>query len=108
GAVQAARIKVRAAGLRGGGAGVPLFRVVRGRGFDAKDGWSAVVSYQGERFAAGPAVSRSCAAQKANGPCTDDWANGDRSSSVLSLLTEILALNQSPDAIKAPTRIFTN
>jgi hypothetical protein len=104
--VQAARIKVRAAGLRGGGVGVPLFRVVRGG--DARDGWSAVVSYQGERYAAGPAVFRSCAAAARKGPCTDDWANGDRSSSVLSLLAEILALNQSPDAIKAPTRIFTN
>lgn len=107
-AMIAARIKVRAAGLRGGGAGVPLFRVVRGGAASAKDGWSASVSYQGVRYAAGPAVYRSCAAAAAKGPCTDDWANGDRSSSVLSLLTEILMLNQSPDAIKAPTRIFTN
>jgi hypothetical protein len=105
--VLSARVQVRAAGLRGGGTGVPLFRVVRG-GIDPQDGWSAVVAYQGQRYAAGPAVFRSCAQASQKGPCADDWENGDRSSSVLSLLAEILALNQSPDAIKAPTRIFTN
>ena len=31
---------------------------------------------------------------------------GDRSSSVLSLIAEILALNQSPDAIRAPSRLI--
>jgi hypothetical protein len=31
---------------------------------------------------------------------------GDRSSSVLSLIAEILALNQSPEAIRAPSRLI--
>lgn len=102
---QDALITVRAAGLRGGGEGVPLFRIVpegqtRGRSF------AASVSYNGQRFFAGGAVGRSCAYAAQAGPCRDSAEDGDRSSSVLSLLIELLALNQSPDMIRAPSRLL--
>jgi hypothetical protein len=41
-----------------------------------------------------------------SGRCQDNADEGDRSSSVLSLIAEILALNQSPDAIRAPSRLI--
>lgn len=100
-----AQVTVRAAGLRGGGQGVPLFRVV-----PASDSthsiYAAEIAYGGERFRAGPAVGRSCGAQTQAGACRDIAEEGDRSSSVLSLIAEILALNQSPDAIRAPSRLI--
>ncbi len=99
-----AQVTVRAAGLRGGGAGVPLFRVVRGDTHGAH--YAAQIVYGGERLAAGPAIGRSCAEAAATGACRDDAEHGDRSSSVLSLIAELMALNQSPDAIRAPNRVF--
>jgi hypothetical protein len=103
-----APIKIAVAGLRGGGAGVPLFRILpqQQAGAGARNAFAASVEYAGERYFAGQAVGRACADAAPSGPCRDDAANGDRSSSVLSLLAELLALNQSPDAIRAPGRVF--
>jgi hypothetical protein len=99
-----AQVTVAAAGLRGGGQGVPLFRIApRGatRGY-----FAAEVEYAGAHYVAGPAIGRSCADATTNGACADTAEAGDRSSSVLSLIAEILALNQSPDAIRAPSRLI--
>jgi hypothetical protein len=100
-----AQVTVRAAGLRGGGRGVPLFRVLpaqaAGRGV-----YAAEVEYGGARYRAGPAIGRSCGEESNEGRCRDIAEEGDRSSSVLSLIAEILALNQSPDAIRAPNRLI--
>ena len=100
-----AQLNVRAAGLRGGGQGVPLFRVVPEAAASA-DIYAASVVYGGHRYYAGPAIGRSCGAQAESGRCQDNAEEGDRSSSVLSLIAEILALNQSPDAIRAPNRLI--
>ncbi len=100
-----APLNVAAAGLRGGGAGVPLFRVVPDARARAPI-YAASVTYAGARLHAGPAIGRSCAAPAADGACRDDAEHGDRSSSVLSLLAEFMALNQSPDAIRAPNRLI--
>lgn len=105
-----AALGVRAAGLRAGSP-VPLFRVTpetaarRTVDGDPRARYAASVVYDGRRWFAGPPVSRTCDAV-GPAPCTDDPQSGDRSSSVLSLLAELLALNQSPDAIRAPSRIF--
>lgn len=100
-----AQVSVRAAGLRGGGRGVPLFRILPR---EAANGglYAAEVEYAGERFAAGPAIGRSCGEASNAGVCRDGADEGDRSSSVLSLIAEILALNQSPDSIRAPNRLI--
>lgn len=108
--VASAALSVRAAGLRGGDA-VALFRLVPAPAAasesegDPRDFFAASVVYRGERFFAGPAVGRACAAV-GDGPCTDSPAAGDRSSSVLSLLAELLALNQSPESVRPPARII--
>lgn len=102
-----AQVRVRAAGLRGGGRGVPLFRMTPAPEAGARL-YAASVEYGGARYFAGPAIGRSCAEATEEGPCRDDAAHGDRSSSVLSLLAELLALNQSPDAIRAPSRFFAD
>ncbi|MFZ4603931.1 MAG: hypothetical protein ACOYM8_15915 [Caulobacterales bacterium] len=105
-----AALTVRAAGLRSG-AKAPLFRIVaeaaavREVDGDPRGRFAASVVYGGRRLFAGPPVSRTCA-EIGPGACADDPRLGDRSSSVLSLLAELLALNQSPDAIRAPTRVF--
>lgn len=100
-----AQVNVRAAGLRGGGRGVPLFRIVPERAGDQR-AYAAEVSYAGARYRAGPAIGRSCGEAADAGVCADTAEEGDRSSSVLSLIAEILALNQSPDAIRAPSRLI--
>lgn len=100
-----AQVTVRAAGLRGGGRGVPLFRVLPAHA-NAHGVYAAEVAYGDDRFRAGPAIGRSCGEQTAEGVCQDVAEAGDRSSSVLSLIAEILALNQSPDAIRAPSRLI--
>lgn len=100
-----AEVTIGAAGLRGGGRGVPLFRVTPRAAWN--DGYyAAEVEYRGVRYAAGPAVSRSCGEAAEAGACRDAAAEGDRSSSVLSLLAELMALNQSPDSIRAPSRLI--
>jgi len=101
-----AQLTVSAAGLRGGGQGVPLFRVVPHESSLHGRIYGAEVAYGGERYYAGPAISRSCGAATADGTCQDTAEQGDRSSSVLSLIAELLALNQSPDAIRAPNRLI--
>lgn len=101
-----AQLTVGAAGLRGGGQGVPLFRVVPHGAAQHDRIYAAAVVYGGERYYAGPAISRSCGEAADVGPCQDNAEEGDRSSSVLSLIAEILALNQSPDAIRAPSRLI--
>ncbi|MBI1251209.1 MAG: hypothetical protein GC189_07040 [Alphaproteobacteria bacterium] len=103
GAIEAP-LNVRTAGLRGGGS-VPLFRMELDED-SARRPYAASVEYAGKRYWAGPAVSRSCYQASERGPCRDDAEHGDRSSSVLSLLAEVLALNQSPDAIRAPNRLI--
>ena len=100
-----AQVTVRAAGLRGGGRGVPLFRVLPAHA-SAHGIYAAEITYGDNRYRAGPAVGRSCGEQAADGICQDVAEEGDRSSSVLSLIAEILALNQSPDAIRAPSRLI--
>ncbi len=105
GEVIEAQVTVRAAGLRGGGRGVPLFRIAPRSA--APDGlYAAEVEYDGVRYFAGPAIGRSCGQEAEAGPCRDTAEEGDRSSSVLSLVAELLALNQSPDAIRAPSRLI--
>ncbi|HVY02136.1 MAG TPA: hypothetical protein VG983_00655 [Caulobacterales bacterium] len=99
-----ARVKVSVAGLRGGGAGAPLFRIIPKSA--AKGPFTASVTYDGDTYVSGPPIGRSCADPAPDGLCVDDAAHGDRSSSVLSLLAELLALNQSPDAIRAPARFI--
>lgn len=99
-----AQVTVRAAGLRGGGNGVPLFRVLPAHA--AHGMYAAEVDYGGVRYRAGPAIGRSCGQASSEGRCRDVAEEGDRSSSVLSLIAEILALNQSPDAIRAPSRLI--
>ena len=64
------------------------------------------MSYAGPRYLPGPAIRRSCGDAATEGVCADTAAEGDRSSSVLSLIAEILALNQSPDSIRAPSRLI--
>lgn len=100
-----AQVTVQAAGLRGGGRGVPLFRIAPA-GATSERIFAAEVEYGGRRYRAGPAVGRSCGNEQAVGICRDVAEEGDRSSSVLSLIAEILALNQSPDAIRAPSRLL--
>lgn len=100
-----AQVTVRAAGLRGGGRGVPLFRILPDSAA-SHDVYAAQVQYGGARYFAGPAVGRSCGEATADGVCQDNAEEGDRSSSVLSLIAEILALNQSPEAIRAPNRLI--
>jgi hypothetical protein len=100
-----AQVNVAAAGLRGGGRGVPLFRIVRASAA-RRGAYAASVAYAGAHYVAGPAIGRSCGEATLDGPCRDDAENGDRSSSVLSLLAELMALNQSPDAIRAPNRLI--
>lgn len=108
-----ARLTVYAAGLRSD-RGVPLFRILpedvaeRAAPRGPHQHFAASVTYGGKRFFAGPPVPRACAAAAVEGLCADDPAAGDRSSSVLSLLAELLALNQSPDAIRAPNRIIVD
>ena len=110
-AVMASPLTVRTAGLRSQ-IGAPLFRILpageasREAPIDPHVHYAASVSYGGRRFYAGPPVGRACASATPDGVCADDPANGDRSSSVLSLLAELLALNQSPDSIRAPQRVF--
>jgi hypothetical protein len=112
-AVLDAPVKVSVAGLRGGGQGVPLFRILpEGAASSAaegkpRDAFAASVLYGGKRYFAGKAVGRACADASGAGLCVDAVTTGDRSSSVLSLLAELLALNQSPDAIRAPGRLLT-
>ena len=97
-----AQVNVLAAGLRGGGRGVPLFRLL-----PARDGiFAARVTYGGAEYVAGPAIGRSCGAATASGVCADTADAGDRTSSVISLIAELLALNQSPEAIRAPDRLL--
>jgi hypothetical protein len=100
-----AQVTVRAAGLRGGGTGVPLFRILP-EGAETSGAYAAEVAYGGTRYRAGPAIGRSCGEATMSGRCQDNADEGDRSSSVLSLIAEILALNQSPDAIRAPSRLI--
>lgn len=100
-----AQVTVGAAGLRGGGAGVPLFRLTPASAAD-RGVYAAHVNYGGVRYVAGPAIGRSCGEAAPDGPCADTAEAGDRSSSVLSLIAEILALNQLPDAIRAPSRLI--
>ena len=101
-----AQVTVNAAGLRGGGRGVPLFRVLPQGAADPNAIYAAEVAYGGVRYRAGPAIGRSCGSETSEGRCRDIAEEGDRSSSVLSLIAEILALNQSPDAIRAPSRLI--
>jgi hypothetical protein len=101
-----APLSVRAAGLRGGGVGVPLFRIAPAQDAANDQFYAGNVMYNGQRFVAGPPVGRSCADAAQSGLCVDGAVEGDRSSSVLSLLAELLALNQSPDAIRAPSRVL--
>lgn len=112
-AAMAAPVSVRTAGLRGGG-GAPLFRILpaaeaaREAEGDPRSFFAANIHYGGQRYFAGPPVARSCPAPTRDGPCRDAPEAGDRTSSVLSLLSEILALNQSPEAVRPPTRLFTD
>ncbi|MFT3727780.1 MAG: hypothetical protein QM759_08150 [Terricaulis sp.] len=97
-----AQVNVLAAGLRGGGKGVPLFRLL-----PAREGvFAARVRYGGAQYVAGPAIGRSCGAATTDGVCADTADQGDRTSSVISLIAELLALNQSPEAIRAPDRLL--
>ena len=105
GAAFEAQVTIHAAGLRGGGRGVPLFQVAPAHE-GSHENYAAEIAYGGHRYRAGPAIGRSCGEAAADGVCRDIAEEGDRSSSVLSLIAEILALNQSPDAIRAPSRLI--
>lgn len=116
-AITASPLSVRPAGLaaaagRRSASGAPLFRILpeaeaaREAKGDPRDHFAASVLYGGRRYFAGPPVSRVCDAATPTGICADAPRNGDRSSFVLSLLADLLALNQSPDALRAPTRLM--
>jgi hypothetical protein len=98
-----AQIRIGAAGLDGGGSGVPLFRVVAG---EARGRFAASVSYDGVRYSAGPAVARACRQAADEGPCRDDADSGDRSSQVLALLTQLLLRNQSDQSVPPPPTVL--
>lgn len=98
-----APIRLGAAGLPGGGQGVPLFRVTTTAG---QRSYAASVSYGGARYFAGPAISRDCAEITLTGPCRDDAESGDRSSQVLALLMQLLLRNQSDQSRPPPPSIF--
>lgn len=100
-----APILVGGAGMSGGGVGVPLFRVTTSP--DARP-YAASVSYGGERYFAGPAVSRECERAEAEGHCVDSHGQGDRSSLVLALLSQVLLRNQSNESQpRPPLIVFT-
>lgn len=116
-AVNPSSLSVRPAGLaapegRRSTSGAPLFRILpeaeagREAGGDPRGRFAASVVYGGRRYFSGPSVSRACDAAAPTGICVDAPQNGDRSSFVLSLLADLLALNQSPDALRAPTRLM--
>lgn len=69
----------------------PLFRVVQGP-IDRDEDFAAVVVHRGTRYYAGPAVG-----SFSNRP--REWIDGDRTASVLTLLTQIFALNNSPGTL---------
>jgi hypothetical protein len=85
---------------------VPLFRLLPAAANSGHRVFAAEVDYGGARYVAGPAIGRSCGAATAAGICADNAEQGDRTSSVLSLIAELLALNQSPEAIRAPDRLL--
>lgn len=98
-----APVLVGAAGLPGGGAGVPLFRVVDRAGAQQ---YAASVIHNGVRYYSGPAVSRECGREQHEGACADTHELGDRSSLVLALLSQILLRNQSSDSQPRPPLIL--
>jgi hypothetical protein len=109
GDVLEAAVTVKAAGVASeADVRAPLFRVVDlgGGWFADPGGFAASAVYQGRRYASGPPVGRNCAAVSPKGACAADPALGDRSSSVLSLMAELFALNQSPDALRPPARLI--
>ncbi len=69
----------------------PLFRVVRGP-IDRDEDYAAVIVHRGVRYYAGPAIQ-----SFSNG--ASDISTGDRTASVLTLLTQIFALNNSPGTL---------
>jgi hypothetical protein len=69
----------------------PLFRVTRGP-VDRDEDYSAVVVHRSQRYLAGPAVEVMAGA---------DPASGDRTATVLTLLTQIFALNNSTAPVAA-------
>ena len=97
----AAPVSVAAAGLAS--ARVPLFRVIEG---EQEGRFAASVVYEGRRYSAGPAVSRSCAAPADSGACTPDAAHGDRSSLVIALLMQLQLRNQSDGSVPPPPTVF--
>ena len=116
-AVNSSPLSVRPAGFtaaegRRRASGAPLFRILpeaeatREARADPRGRFAASVVYGGRRYFSGPPVSRVCDAATPTGICADSPQNGDRSSFVLSLLADLLALNQSPDALRAPTRLM--
>jgi hypothetical protein len=98
--------------VRGAGAaaGLPsrndyLFRITSDREADT---YAARVRYRGDRYVAGPPISRQCAGGDASAACADAPGLGDRSSTVLSIVSQLLALNQSPETLRQPGRLITN
>lgn len=77
----------------------PLFRIVEADATTERE-YAATVSYGGRRYSAGAPANVFCFDPRGPEYCSGQGA--DRSGSVLELLTDILAYNQSEAAVRAP------
>lgn len=96
--VMQARLNVTAPGTRDGSA--PLFRIVPANDQTERD-YTATATYAGRRFSAGAPANQFCFHPGHAEECAS--AVGDRSGTVLELLTGLLAHNQSDAAVSAPS-----
>jgi hypothetical protein len=96
--VMEARLSVIAPGTRDGAA--PLFRIVQADD-DTQRTFTATAMYAGHRYSAGAPANQFCFHPGHAEECTG--AAGDRSGTVLELLTGLLAHNQSDAAVSAPS-----
>jgi len=93
-----ARLSVIAPGTRDGSA--PLFRIVQASDQTERD-YTATATYGGHRYSAGAPANQFCFHPGRAEECAG--AAGDRSGTVLELLTGLLAHNQSDAAVSAPS-----
>lgn len=78
---------------------VPLLRIVEADAMTERE-YTATVTYAGRRYSAGAPANVFCFDPRGPEYCSGQGA--DRSGSVLELLTDILAYNQSEAAVRAP------
>lgn len=77
----------------------PVFRVVEANSTTERD-YAATVTYGGRQFSAGAPANAFCFDPRGPEHCPGPGA--DRTGTVLELLTDILAYNQSAEAVRAP------